>query len=214
MRDVSKIVKRHLNEVSADLVNRAIASGEDRLKNFKYSNSPKEKRGIKQQIQTFKKYKNDNFPEQDDFKMLKDAVNKFYENLDSDIVKNCFVDDEYEDLAETQNYINWNMIKKKMHKLYNKILNKYNFDNAICSPLELIFLTYFAGNWGESIYNYSWSEEDYPDNQFRDYGEMVEDMEYTHFREIESLCKELPEQLLSFIGSYLMGFFYDEDLYN
>ena len=84
MRDVAKTVKKHLNEVSQDLVNRSIASAENKLKDPKLNS--KIRKGLKNQIETFKNYKQKNFEWEEDYNMFVDAVTYFYNHIDAPAV--------------------------------------------------------------------------------------------------------------------------------
>ena len=214
MKDVSKSVRKHLNEISSGLVDRAISKAKERLSEPKLA--PKARRELKRQLNVFNKYSEDNFTWESDYEFLVDAIMAFYNHFDSEIVQN-FLDDngyDYDETYNTQYNINWNNIKTKMKNLYN-YLNQYNWDNAIATRIEYLSCVYDNIAYNENWYNYSWAEEDYPDTDgrepdeenFNDYGDMLKDIKYYYKNDVVNLFEELPEELLKFMSGMLMDFF-------
>ena len=103
-----------------------------------------------------------------------------------------------------------------MQILYKTIPTVYDWSNSIASILEYLGLVYLSITEDANWYNWSWAEEPYPNDDFEDYGEVLQDIENVKFynKQIVKLFNEFPEPLLTFMCKNIMGFFYlDEDIY-
>lgn len=164
----------------------------------------------------FNKYRKDNFTWEKDYNMLLDNVMDFYNNIDSEIVRSFLkrYNYDYDNVESTQSDINWNQIKTKMKKLY-RYFNQYNLSESPIFIIEGILLIYYDIEYGDNWYDYPCVEWDYPDDDFYDYGEMLDDVKNECEYDIISLCKEFPKELLEFFRIFLWNTFNEsEDLYN
>ena len=214
MKDVSKSVRKHLNEISSGLVDRAIAKANSRLADPNIT--PKTRQGLKRQLNVFNKYRKDNFTWEKDYNMLLDNVMDFYNNIDSENVHSFLkkYNYDYDNVESTQSDINWNQIKTKMKKLY-RYFNQYNLSESPIFIIEGILLIYYDIEYGDDWYGYPCIEWDYPDDDFYDYGEMLDDVKNECEYDIISLCKEFPKELLEFFRIFLWDTFNEsKDLYN
>lgn len=101
-----------------------------------------------------------------------------------------------------------------MKHLYKGITADFDWSNGIASILEYLCLVYLSVENDTNWYDYSWAEEDYPnDEEYEDYGEALQDIQnnYSYKTSIINLFNELPEPLLIFISHTVMGFFYEDD---
>ncbi len=155
-----------------------------------------------------------------DFYILNNAVNKFYEHLDSKKVKSYFKDEyDYDKILKTQNNINWNKIKSLLKPIINNLTRLYNWYPVEALLIEYIFYAYYMIQGELDILDYGLAEEEYPEEHedFYNYGDVLIDItkSQTLSIRIKKLCQELPEELLNFIRDNLMDFFYDYNmLYN
>ena len=214
MKDVSKSVRKHLNEISSGLVDRAISKAKERLSEPKLA--PKTRQSLKRQLNVFNKYRKDNFTWEKEYNMLLDNVMDFYNNIDSEIVRSFLkkYNYDYDNVESTQSDINWNQIKTKMKKLY-RYFNQYNLSESPIFIIEGILLIYYDIEYGDDWYGYPCVEWDYPDDDFYDYGEMLDDVKNECEYDIISLCKEFPKELLEFFRIFLWDTFNEsKDLYN
>ena len=99
-----------------------------------------------------------------------------------------------------------------MKHLYKNLTAEFDWSNGTASILEYLYLVYLSVENDTNWYDYSWAEEEYPNDEYEDYGEVLQYIEniYGYKTSIIKLFNELPEPLLIFISHTVMGFFYED----
>ena len=197
MKDVSKTVKKHLNEISKETTLSAINKATTKLNDKNLST--KERRGYKSQLNTFNNYYKNNFQADDsatqEFYLLYDAIESLYQDID---ILNRYDEDE-----NNIYNINWDNIKKYLKESYEDFWQYVDMSDANGGVIDFIVNGYLDYNNESNIYNTCLADDDYPgdeidDRSFRDYGQVIRYF-FKNCSCGEYLCEELPEFILNVV---------------